>query len=116
MTAVRVGSFSKLEVGILGLLAGVVVPLIVGFDGGFWVTKKAALRMVQEAVTPVRAALCVAQFTSAPNYQDKLKEYKALDTTAKGNYLGKGGWGKMPTEEKVSDEVAKACGDALDKL
>src|SRR5471032_1973906 len=115
MAGVSAGNFGKLEIAFFALLAGVVVPMFIGFDGGFWVTKVNAQRMAHDAVMPVRAALCVAQFSSGPNYQDRLKEYKALDSTAKGTYIGKGGWAKMAGEEKTSDDVMQACGSALDK-
>ena len=109
-------NFQKLQIGFLALLAGVSITPLVGFDGGYWVTKKTAVRMAQDAAMPVRTALCTTQFTSGGNYQDKLKEFKALDSTGKTAYIEKNGIGKMPGEEKVSSDVMQACGTALEKL
>jgi hypothetical protein len=106
----------KIQNAFLAAIAGVVVPLAIGFGGGFWVTKGDAERITNEAVLAARAKICVGQFTDAPNYQQKLKEFGALDYSAKGVFVEKGGWAKMPGEEKANDAVKQSCSSALDAL
>lgn len=106
----------KVKYGAMGLFLGVVLPMMIGFEGGFWVTRGTAERMANAAVLTARATICVAQFTKAPNYQERLKEYKALDYSGRGAFIEKGGWGKMPGEEKASDAVKEACARGLEVL
>jgi hypothetical protein len=104
----------KVQNAFLAAIAGVAVPLAIGFGGGFWITKGDAERTTNEAVLAARAQVCVGQFTDAPNYQERLKAYKALDYSAKGVFIEKGGWAKMPGEEKANDAVKQSCANALD--
>ena len=106
----------KVKYGAMGLFLGVILPLMIGFEGGFWVTKGTSERMAKAAVVTTRAEICVAQFTKTPNYQERLKEYKALDYSGRGAFIEKGGWGKMPGEEKASDAVKEACARGLEVL
>jgi hypothetical protein len=106
----------KVQNAFLAAMAGLVVPLLIGFGGGFWVTKGDAQRMANEALLGARAKICVAQFTDAPNYQERLKEYKALDYSGRGAYLQKGGWARMPGEEKANDTVKESCARGLEAL
>jgi hypothetical protein len=98
----------------IALFIGLALPPALGFGTGFWVTKDSAERKVNEAVLTARTTICVAQFTNAPNYQERLKEYMALDYSAKRTFLEKGGWAKMPGEEKASDAVNEACSKNLE--
>ena len=106
----------KLQNAFLAALAGAVIPIAIGFGANLWVTKGDAERMASEALLTARAKICVAQFTNAPNYQERLKEYKALDYSGRGAFIEKGGWGKMPGEEKASDAVKEACARGLEGL
>lgn len=100
----------------IALFIGLALPPVLGFGTGFWVTKDSAERKVNEAVLTVRTTICVAQFTNAPNYQERLKEYKALEYSVRSTFLEKGGWAKMPGEEKASDAVKQACSGKLEAL
>ena len=93
----------------LSLCLGAIIPPAIGFGAGFWVTKDSAERMANQAVLTARAKICVGQFANASNYQERLKEYMALDYSAKRAFLEKGGWAKMPGEEQASDAVKDAC-------
>ena len=106
----------KVQNAFLAAMAGVAVPLAIGFWGGFWVTKGDAGRMANEAVLAARAKICVGQFSSAPNYQERLKEFKASDYTRRGAAIEKGGWAKMPGEEKATDAVKESCARELEAL
>jgi len=100
----------------IALFIGLALPPALGFGTGYWVTKESADRKVSEAALRVGTTICVAQFASAPNYQERLKEFKALEYSAKRNALEKGGWAKMPGEEKASDALKDACSGKLDAL
>ena len=106
----------NLQNAFIALVIGLVLPPAIGFGFGLWVTKASSDRMANEAVLTPQATICVAQFTSAPNYQERLKEYKALDYSAKSAFLEKGNWGKMPGEEKARNAVTEACGKQLEAL
>ena len=106
----------KLKNAVICLFLGAAIPLAIGFGAGLWVTKSTAEQMANQALLTARAKICVAQFTNAPNYQERLKEYKALEYSAKDAYFEKGGWGKMPGEEKASGAVKEACTRDLEAL
>jgi len=100
----------------IALFIGLALPPAIGFGMDFWLTKDSAERKVNEAVLTARTTICVAQFSNAPNYQERLKEFKALEYSAKRTFLEKGGWAKMPGEEKASDTVKEACSGKLEAL
>ncbi len=106
----------KLKYGAMGLFVGVILPMTIGFEGGFWVTKRTSEQMANAAVLTARATICAAQFTKTPDHQERLKEYKALDYSGRGAFIEKGGWGMMPGEEKASDAVKEACARRLEAL
>lgn len=105
-----------LQNGFIALAIGLALPPAIGFGFGLWVTKADADRSVNEAVLSAETTICVAQFTGAPGYQERLKEYKALDYTAKSAYFERGNWGRMPGEEKARKGVMEACASKLDAL
>jgi hypothetical protein len=100
----------------IALFIGLAIPPALGFTTGYWVTKDSAERKVNEAVLAARTTICVARFTNAPNYQERLKEYKTLEYSARNVFLEKGGWAKMPGEEEASDAVKQACAGKLESL
>ena len=106
----------KAQNAFLAAVVGAIIPIAIGFGANFWVTKGDAERMASEALLTARAKICVAQFSNAPNYEERLQQYKALDYSARGSFLEKGGWGKMPGEEKANDAVKESCARALEAL
>jgi hypothetical protein len=106
----------KVQNVFLAAIVGMAVPLAIGFGGGFWVTKGNAERTANEAVSAARAKICVGQFTDAPNYQQRLKEFSALDYGKKAAFIEKGGWAKLPGEKEATDAVKQSCSSALDAL
>ena len=106
----------KVKYVAMGLFVGVVLPMTIGFESGLWLTKRTSEQMANAAVLTARATICAAQFTKTPNYQERLKEYKALDYAGRGAFIEKGGWGKMPGEEKASDAVKEACARRVEAL
>ena len=106
----------KVKFGIWGLIVGAVIAMIIGFAWGGWTTSGTTETMSEEAVLASQAAICVAQFMKEPNHKEKLKELRELDSWKRGEFIEKGGWDKMPGQEKAGYLVARACSDGLELL
>src|SRR3954471_24738978 len=106
----------KLQNTFIALVVGLIVPPAIGFGMGFWTTDDAAKQAVSRAVVANEAEICAGQFTAEPNYQARLKEFKALEYTAQIGYIEKGGWSKMPGDDKADEQVTRACNDKLNAL
>ncbi|MDA9761629.1 hypothetical protein N9C84_00975 [Desulfobacterales bacterium] len=72
--------------------------------------------MTEEAVLASQAAICVAQFMKQPAHEEKLKELGEIDSWKRADFIEKGGWDKMPGQEKADYAVARACSDGLELL
>jgi hypothetical protein len=107
---------AKVKYGVWGLIAGAIIAMIIGFMWAGWTTERTALRMGEEAVVAARAAICVAQFMKDPNHQEHLQALGKLSTYQRGTFIEKGGWDKMPGEERGGYAVARACADGIDLL
>jgi hypothetical protein len=99
---------AKVKYGSWGLICGAIIATIVGFAWGGWTTAGTTQTMTREAVVASQAAICVAQFMKQPNPEEKLKALAEVSE--------KGGWDKMPGQEKAGWSVARACADGLDLL
>jgi hypothetical protein len=51
-----------------------------------------------------------------PNHEEKLKELGELDYWKRDEFIEKGGWDKMPGQEKADSAVASACAEGLKLL
>jgi hypothetical protein len=100
----------------IALMIGLALPPAVGFGTGLWVTKDDAARKLDTAVVAARTTICVAQFTRSPDSKARLVAYKDMEYGARSTFFEKGGWDKMPGEEKAQDSVTRACGEQLDTL
>jgi hypothetical protein len=49
-----------------------------------------------------------------PNHQELLKELGEIDSWKRAEFIEKGGWDKMPGQEKTDYAVARACADGLE--
>lgn len=107
---------AKFKYGIWGLIGGAVIAMILGFMWGGWTTASTAQAMSQKAVVASQAAICVAQFVKQPNHERKLKELGEVSSWSRHEFIEKGGWDKMPGQDKASPEVARACAEGLDLL
>ena len=103
----------KVKFGVWGLICGAIIVMIIGFVWGGWVTGGTRQKMTKEAILASQAAICVAQFMKEPNHQEKLKEMKELNSWKRADFVEKGGWDKMPGQEKAGIYVARACADGL---
>jgi hypothetical protein len=109
----------KVKFGVLGLICGAIITMIIGFGWGGWTTRGTTERITEEAVLASQAAICVAQFMKEPNHEEKLKELEKLDSWNRPEFIQKGGWDKMPGQEKApfsGVSVARACAEGLEVL
>jgi hypothetical protein len=106
----------KIKYGVWGLIVGAVIAMIIGFAWGGWTTSGTTKTMTEEAVLASQAAICVAQFMKEPNHEEKLKEFEKVDRWKVAEFIEKGGWDKMPGQEKADWGVARACSDGLELL
>ena len=104
---------AKIKYGVWGLICGAVIVMIIGFAWGGWTTSGTTQTMTKEAVLASQAAICVAQFVKQPNPEAKLKELEAVSSWQRAEVIEKGGWDKMPGQEKAGYAVARACADGL---
>ncbi len=109
----KVESAAKIKYGVWGLIGGAVGAMLLGFVWGGWTTAGTAHAMTQKAVVASQAAICVAQFVKQPNHEKKLKEFEEVNTWSRAEFIEKGGWDKMPGQEKADSDVARACGDGV---
>jgi hypothetical protein len=107
---------AKVKYGIWGLICGAIIAMIIGFAWGGWTTSGTTQTRTTEAVLASQAAICVAQFMKQPNNEAKLKELQAVDSWQRAEFIEKGGWDKMPGQEKAGYAVARACADGLELL
>jgi hypothetical protein len=98
-------------------VAAVLATLIIGFTWGGWVTGGTARSMAQgmgdDAVLKRLAPICLAQFKHDPKKEQKLKEFKAVNSWEQGDYVKKQGWATMPGEQEPDGKVADACAKLL---
>jgi Ni/Fe-hydrogenase subunit HybB-like protein len=106
----------KIKYGIWGLIVGAVIAMIIGFSWGGWATSSTTKTMTEEAVVASQAAICVAQFMKQPANEEKLKELGEIDSWKRAEFIEKGGWDKMPGQEKADYAVSRACADGLELL
>jgi hypothetical protein len=106
----------KFKYGGWGIVCGALIAMIIGFGWGGWTTAATNKKMTSEAVLASQAAICVAQFMKQPNHEEKLKELEKVNSWERSEYIGKGGWDKMPGQEKADYGVARACSDGIELL
>jgi hypothetical protein len=106
----------KIKYGVWGLIAGGIIAMIIGFSWGGWTTSRTTITMTEEAVLASQAAICVAQFMKDASHEEKLKELKEINSWSRAEFIEKGGWDKMPGQEKAGYAVSRACADGLGLL
>ncbi len=106
----------KVKFGVWGFICGAIITMIIGFGWGGWTTAGTTQKMTDEAVLASQAAICVAQFVKQPNHEEKLKELAEIDSWKRAEFIEKGGWDKMPGQDKAGSSVAQACTKGLEAL
>ena len=107
---------AKVKYGSWGLICGAIIAMITGFAWGGWTTSGTTRTMTTEAVLASQAAICVAQFMKQPNPEEKLKALGEVSSYQRAEIIEKGGWDKMPGQEKAGWGVARACADGIELL
>ena len=107
---------NKIKFGIWGIVFGAAVVMIVGFAWGGWETADAAEQIAAQAVLDSQAEICVAQFKSQSNYSTSLADFEKLDDWKKSDFIQKGGWAKMPGQEKAASNVCQSCANRISRL
>ncbi len=107
---------TKIKFGVWGFICGAVIAMIIGFAWGGWTTSGTTQTMTREAVLASQAAICVALFMKQPDHEKKLKEFGEVSSWQRAEVIEKGGWDKMPGQEKAGYAVARACADGLELL
>ncbi len=101
--------YAKVTAGIWGFVLGAGIAMTIGFVWGGWTISSTTQKMSDEAVLTSRAEICVAQFMSAPNHKMKIKEFQGTESHQRSEFIDKGGWDKMPGQEKAAWGVSSAC-------
>ncbi|HSR10547.1 MAG TPA: hypothetical protein VLS90_03815 [Thermodesulfobacteriota bacterium] len=112
----RKESETKVKFGVAGVVIGALVVITIGFAWAGWVTQGTAQKMSDEAVLASQAAICVAQFMKQPNHKENLVELGKMDAWKRPEFVEKGGWDRMPGQEKAGSYVSQACAKGLDVL
>ena len=112
----KVETAAKVKYGIWGLIGGAAISMFVGFAWGGWTTSSTADAATAKAVVSSQAAICVAQFVKQPDHEAKLKEFGEANSWSRAEFVEKGGWDKMPGQEKADSDVARACSEGLQRL
>ena len=106
----------KIKYGVWSLIFGAVIAMIIGFGWGGWSTAATTKTKTEEAVLASQAAICVAQFMQDSNHEENLKELEKANSWSRADVIEKGGWDRMPGQEKAGYSVARACADGIDLL
>jgi hypothetical protein len=107
---------AKVKYGVWGLIVGALFAIIIGFAWGGWTSAGTTQTMTEEAVLASQAAICVAQFMQDATQEEKLKEFEKVSSYQRAGFIEKGGWDRMPGQEKAGYAVARACADGLELL
>jgi len=107
---------STIMSGFWWFVSGVVITMIIGFTWGGWSNPATTKTRSDKAVLASQAAICVAQFMAEPNSQERLKEFAAIDSFNRPGFIEKGGWDKMPGQEKSTYSVSRACTAGIETL
>lgn len=104
----------KVTYGFWGFASGAALAMTIGFMWGGWTTSGTTQKMSEEAVLSSRAAICIAQFMNGPNHKTRIKEFEGADSYQRAEFIEKGGWDKMPGDEKAAWGVSNACATGLE--
>ena len=107
---------AKMKYGVWGLICGAVIAMIIGFAWGGWTTSGTTKTKTKEAVLASQAAICVAQFMKQPDHDEKLKALEEVNSWQRAEAIEKGGWDRMPGQQKAGPAVAGACAEGLGAL
>jgi len=103
----------KIGTVILGVVAGVIITLLIGFSTGLWDSAGGSVlkstEISKQAVLDRLTPICFAQFNLDSERAQKLIELKKINSWNRGKYVGEQGWATMPFEMEVDGGVAEKC-------
>jgi hypothetical protein len=107
------------EPALWGAVAGAAFVAFVGFSFAGWQTSGGSATLGQaqanKAIVASLSPVCAEMFKRDANFAANLTELKKTDEWARGTYIDKGGWGKMPGAGKLTSETASSCAAFLVK-
>jgi hypothetical protein len=107
---------AKLTYGFWGIAGGATIAMIIGFNWGGWTTSSTTQKMTEDAVLASRAAICAAQFMDSRNHDLNIKAFMGTNSYMRSDLIEKGGWDKMPGQEKAGYGVSSACATKLEAV
>jgi hypothetical protein len=107
---------AKVTYGFWGFAVGAGIAMTIGFVWGGWTTSGTTQKISDEALLTSRAAICVAQFMNGPNHIMKIKEFQGTESYQRSDLIEKGGWDRMPGQEKAAWGVSSACVAGLEAV
>ena len=107
---------AKATFGLWGFVSGAGIAIIIGFVWGGWTTSSTTQKMSEDAVLKTEVAICVGQFMGDSGHATAIKEFQAMDSYKRSDLIEKGGWDKMPGQEKAAWGVASGCVAGLETL
>ena len=105
-----------LKIGFWGAVVGAALTMVIGFRWGGWTTSSTTQKMANDAVLQTEAAMCAARFMAQPDHAAELAKFNKTDSWSRSDFIDKGGWDKLPGEEKSAQDIAQACTDRLNAL
>jgi hypothetical protein len=98
-------------------VAASAATMLIGFNGGGWVTGGTAEKMVQEATSEARAELvanaCVAKYAAHDTFAADLAALKAESSWKQGDVVAEGGWATLAGMKQPLDDAARLCANKL---
>jgi len=102
---------------LLGMLAGALLILWIGFDFAGWTTSSTSERFAKKqnevAVAAALGKICSVQFNSAANLPQRLAELQKTERWSRGEMLAKTGFATMPGDKEPANGVSEACANLL---
>jgi hypothetical protein len=103
----------KISTVVLGMVAGAIMTLIIGFSSGFWSSTAGSVQkgneMAKQAVIERLTPICFSQFNLDSNRDQKLIELKKTNSWNRADYVSEQGWATMPFEKEFDIGVAEKC-------
>lgn len=105
---------------VVGVIAGAVATMVLGFSQGGWYTGSSAERLAKQrsemAVVEALIPICVSRSKLDPESVAKLAQFGAMKTSyEQRDFVMKTGWATMPAAEQPDRDLASACAEALSK-
>jgi hypothetical protein len=114
----RIGAYKPSKtVWFWSVVGAAALKMIVGFKGGGWVTRGAAVDRAQgaaeDAVADLAASICEHRFLLAPDAGVQLSALKEKSSYQRHTFVEEGGWVTFAGAEKPVAGAGELCADRL---